>query len=291
MKTNQTPIIAVANQKGGVGKTTTAINLAQALALQDLKVLLVDLDPQGNATQGVGIPLESIQGSLSELIRSRDCAPESAIYKGDGLDLIPATPLLSRVEREMVGMTNSELRLAQRLHALRDRYSVIIIDTPPTFGPLMNSALNAASHLIVPVDSGFFALMGIRELLAEAEEIQRGTNPRLEVLGYLLTLVDPTNIANQTWDTLVANFGDKVFETKIRRSVKLREAPALGRTIFHHAADSVGARDYLSLSNEVMDRLGIGDVTGLNAGRPSLSLVESGANSHNTGRGIEVSCE
>ena len=277
METKLCPIVAIANQKGGVGKTTSAINLAQALALQDLKILLVDLDPQGNATQGVGIPLENIQASISDIIRDRNFVVEGAIYKGDGLDLIPATPLLSRVEREMTSMTNSELRLSQRLQALRSQYSLIIVDTPPTFGPLMNSALNAATQIIVPVDSSYFALMGIKELMAEVEEIQRGTNPVLGVLGYLLTLADPTNIANQTWDTLISNFGSAVFETKIRRSVKLKEAPALGKTIFHHAPDSVGAQDYLGLAHEVMTRLGIGELNStLNQTKPILSAIQGG---------------
>jgi chromosome partitioning protein len=118
----------------------------------------------------------------------------------------------------------------------------------------MNTALNAASQLLVPVDSGYFALMGIKELLAEMTEIQQGTNPKLQVLGYLLTLADPTRMTEETWDGLVGAFGDQVFDTRIRRSVKLREAPALGRTIFHHDPDGAGAQDYLALSEEVLER-------------------------------------
>jgi len=255
MKTEKTPIIAIANQKGGVGKTTTAINLSQALALLECRVLLVDLDPQGNATQGMGINLESITNSVGDLIRSREVPAESVIYKGEGVDLVPSTPLLARIERELVGLTNGELRFAHRVRELREKYDLILIDTPPTFGPLMNSALNAADSLIVPVDASYFALMGIKELLAELLEIRAGTNPGISILGYLLTLGDHTKVSMECFETLVESFGDEVFKTTIRRSVKLKEAPAVQKTIFHHAPESTGAEDYLKLAHELLGRL------------------------------------
>lgn len=248
-------IIAITNQKGGVGKTTTTINLSQALALRGSTVLVVDSDPQGNTTQGFGVGLTTVGKSISDLIIDRDLTAESVIYEGDGISLIPATRRLSEVEREMVGMTNCELRLARKLSTLRNKFSVIILDVPPTFGPLMNSALNAADSLIVPVDSGFFGMMGIKDMLAEIEEIKLGTNPKLDILGFLLTLADQTRMAGETCDELVASFGDKVFSTKIRRNVKLKESPALGKTIFHHAPNSSGAEDYLALAEEVESRL------------------------------------
>lgn len=266
-------IIAVTNQKGGVGKTTTTINLAQALALRGASVLVVDTDPQGNTTQGFGVPLEAIGKSVSDLILNRELPAEAATYAGDGISLIPATRRLAEVEREMVGMTNSELRLARTLKAVRERYSVIILDVPPTFGPLMNSALNAADSLVIPVDSGFYAMNGIKDMLAEIEEIKLGTNPELKILGILLTLADQTRMAGDVFDELVASFGDKVFATKIRRNVKLKEAPALGKTIFHHAPTSTGAQDYLALADEVRAQLELSQDEAANFDQAEVAMV------------------
>jgi chromosome partitioning protein len=149
------------------------------------------------------------------------------------------------------------LRLARTLKAVREKYSVIVLDVPPTFGPLMNSALNAADSLIIPVDSGFYAMNGIKDMLSEIEEIKVGTNPNLKIMGILLTLADHTRMTSDVFDELVASFGDKLFSTRIRRNVKLKEAPALGKTIFHHAPSSSGAEDYLALADEVLGHLNL----------------------------------
>ena len=268
-------IIAVTNQKGGVGKTTTTINLAQALALRGASVLVVDTDPQGNTTQGFGVPLEAIGKSVSDLILNRELLAGAATYSGDGISLIPATRRLAEVEREMVGMTNSELRLARTLKAVREKYSVIILDVPPTFGPLMNSALNAADSLIIPVDSGFYAMNGIKDMLSEIEEIKVGTNPNLKIMGILLTLADHTRMTGDVFDELVASFGDKVFSTRIRRNVKLREAPALGKTIFHHAPSSTGSEDYLALADEVLGQLNLSQNEAAQLEQPQIEPVIS----------------
>ncbi|MGK5085750.1 ParA family protein [Bdellovibrionota bacterium FG-1] len=271
MNLPQSAVIAITNQKGGVGKTTTTVNLAQALAAQGLRVLMIDLDPQGNATQGVGIQLDQIHTSIADLLRNKTLPESAAIYRGSGMDLIPATPLLAALEREMPGMTNSELRLAQRIKRLKPIYDIILIDNAPGFGPLMNSAFNASDWVLVPVDSSFYGLAGFKKLLAELEEIQQGYNPELKILGVLLTLFDQTRMSEEIRDELVASLGSQVFETRIRRSVRLREAPALGRTIFQHAPESSGALDYLSLAKEILERL-----KPAQEASPRLQLVSAG---------------
>jgi chromosome partitioning protein len=248
-------VIAITNQKGGVGKTTSTLNLAQAFVALGHRVLIIDMDPQGNATQGVGLNLGQVQASAAELLRNPATPDSAGIYQGPGMDLIPATPLLAAVERELVGITNGELRLAHRIKRLREQYSHILIDNAPGFGPLMNSALNAADYLLVPVDSSFYGLTGLQKLLGEMQLIREGYNPRLEILGLFLTLFDSTRMSDEILEELRASFGGQLLATKIRRSVKLREAPAFGKTIFQHAPGSSGAEDYFALSQEILAKL------------------------------------
>ncbi|MCC7443116.1 MAG: ParA family protein [Bdellovibrionales bacterium] len=256
MNSSQCHVIAITNQKGGVGKTTTAMNLASQLALAGERTLVIDCDPHGNLTQGFGFPIQELPVTIGDLLVDRTIPSNRAIVRAKaGLDLIGANPGLAQAARWMVTQTNAELRLKQRIAELRRLYTRIVIDSCPGLGPLLNSVLNASDHLIIPVDTGFYGYMGVQELQSEISEIKAGTNPALSILGVVLTMADRTVITRETLDALVAQFGDLVFATTIRRCVALRESPGAGLSVTQYAPDSIGAEDYGRLAAEVESRL------------------------------------
>jgi chromosome partitioning protein len=232
-------ILAVSNQKGGVGKTTTAINLAASLALADRSVLLVDVDPQGNLTSGVGLKGEASKGPT--------------IY--DKMKLVPANRHLAGAEIELVTMDARESRLAQCLAGVRDKYDYILIDTPPSLGLLTLNALVAADAVIVPLHCEYFALEGIADLVATIRRVRGSLNPKLDILGVLLTMYDDrTNLGQQVASDIRAFFAEKVFTSVIPRNIRLGEAPSHGLPVLLYDVKSKGAEAYVSLAREVLRR-------------------------------------
>ncbi len=252
-----TMTLVVANQKGGVGKTTTAINLAAALAQKRYKTLLVDLDPQGNATLSFVDPAE-LQLCLYELL-TEPAVTIQDIIRGtsyENLDLLPSRISLAKAEVKLVGEFDSHFRLKDKLDPFRSLYDYIIIDTPPTLGILTVNALVAASHLLVPIQSSYFALEGTDDLLETFEKIKARPNPDLQFLGVVITLHDRrTILARDIKRQIQEVFGDKVFRTTISKSVRLEESPAYKQSIFSFAPSSSGAVEYYSLSEEVIGRV------------------------------------
>lgn len=249
-------IIVIANQKGGVGKTTTAINLASGCALQGKKVLLIDLDPQSNSSLSF-VTQNSINGSAYELLTDLDKDIEKFIYKTQtmGLDIIPSKINLAKLESKLVGDFDAVFRLKDRLAPVKEKYDIIIFDTPPTLGLITVNALVAASHILIPIQASYFALEGTDDLLETIDKVRSRPNPHLKLLGVLVTLVDKRTSLSKDVEAHIRNhFVDKAFNTTISRSVRLEESPAHKETIFTFAPKSSGAVEYQKLCKEVIKR-------------------------------------
>lgn len=246
-------IIAVLNQKGGVGKTTTVINLAAYLTKLDKTVLVLDIDPQGNATSGLGVNKQALNITTKELMLGK-CSVDQAILKlGNGMDLIPTNQSLAGLEIELVGLAEREYKLRSNLE--HSNYDYIIIDCPPSLSLLTINALTAANNILIPVQAEYYALEGLSQLLEVIQLVKNGLNPNLDLLGVLITMFDSrTSLSDQVRNEIVNYFGDKVFNTVIPRNVRLAEAPSHGETINVYDKWSKGARAYKQLAKEVNQR-------------------------------------
>jgi chromosome partitioning protein len=254
-KTNMRQVIAVLNQKGGVGKTTTTINLGAYLAKSGKNVLIVDFDPQGNATSGLGINKNALQATIYDALFKKVGA-EHVVQETSvpNLFILPANPSLASAEVELVSQLQREQMLKEVLASLS--YDVILIDCPPSLGLLTVNALTAAQHLLIPVQAEYYALEGLSQLLSTVQRVRAGLNPQLDLLGVVVTMYDGrTSLSEQVYNELTKHFSDKVLKTIIPRNVRLAEAPSHGKPIADHDKWSKGARAYKALSKEILRRI------------------------------------
>ncbi|HUU28107.1 MAG TPA: AAA family ATPase [archaeon] len=250
-----TKIIAVANQKGGVGKTTTAINLAASLAVAEIKTLLVDIDPQANCTSGMGINKNEIEHDIYDVLigdfpMAQVILPSELEY----LNLVPSSTDLFGAEVELVLMSHREERLRQALGKVKDRYSYVIVDCPPSLGLLTLNALTAADSVLIPIQCEYYALEGLSQLINTIQLVSRRLNPELSVEGILMTMFDTRlNLSHQVVEDARNYFSDRVYQTVIPRNVRLSEAPSFGKPILLYDVLSTGARSYMQLAQEMLN--------------------------------------
>ena len=251
-------MLAVVNQKGGVGKTTTVVNLATILAARGKKVLLMDVDPQGNATSGLGFEKNNLERTIYDVLINQE-PMRNAIYDTGrkGLHLCPANIELAGAEVELVEIVSRETVLKRAVQGIRDLYDIILMDCPPSLGLLTVNALTAADGVLVPIQSEYYALEGLTQLMETVSLIKRGLNPSLTVFGVIVTMFDArTQLSHQVANEVRRYFGDKVFRTIIPRNVRLSEAPSFGKAIMEYDPKSKGAESYDALAREVIRRIG-----------------------------------
>ncbi len=255
-KRKKSKIIAVCNQKGGVGKTTTAVNIAAFLASSEIPTLVVDMDPQANCTSGLGVEVGSYKKSVYNVIigekKINDCILQSSM---EYLDILPASSQLVGAEIELVGMLTRERMLKSQLHdtKIQSKYKYIIIDSPPSLGLLTINVLTAAHSLIIPIQCEYYALEGLSQLLNTIRLVQKKLNKNLSIEGILATMYDSRlNLSKEVVNELIEYFGDKVYKTTIKRNVRLGEAPSHGKPILLYDASSQGAQDYMNLTLEII---------------------------------------